>query len=61
MKYTKNEILKALTIIKEICDEANDCDICPYGDCMGICQILNNDSPNTWIIKESEGVWRAFD
>jgi hypothetical protein len=61
MKYTKNEILKALTIIKEVCEEVEDCINCPYGDCMGVCQILQNDTPNSWAIKEAEEVWRAFE
>lgn len=30
MKRTKEEILNALHIIKETCEECVDCDICPF-------------------------------
>ena len=59
MKHTKNEILKALTIIKEVCEEIGDCTICPCGDCMGVC-LVSDDVPTSWEIKEVEEVWRAF-
>lgn len=61
MKHTKNEILKALTIIKEVCEEFQDCTKCPYGDCMGVCGVLDRDIPASWEIKEIEEVWRAFE
>lgn len=61
MKHTRDEILKALTIIKEVCTEVEGCDTCPYGDCMGVCQIIHNDVPTSWEIKEVEEVWRAFE
>jgi hypothetical protein len=61
MKYTNDEIVKAVTIIKEVCKEVEECGTCPYGDCMGECQILHNDVPLTWKVKETNEVWRAFD
>ena len=61
MKHDTNEILKALITIKDVCEEVDDCTICPYGDCMGVCQIVRNNLPNTWKIKEIEEVWRAFE
>ena len=61
MKHTKTEIIKALIVIKDVCEEVEGCDTCPYGDCMGVCQVLNNDTPNSWIIKQTDEVWRAFE
>lgn len=31
MKHTKEEILNALMVIKETCDEYEECEMCPFG------------------------------
>lgn len=61
MKYTKEEILKAVTTIRDVCEEAEGCYTCPYGNCMGKCQILHGDTPNGWVVKEVEEIWRALE
>lgn len=41
MKYSKEEIVKALYIIKNVCKEA-DCYKCPFALPSGVCQIWSN-------------------
>ena len=60
MKHTREEILKALQIIKDTCsDETIDCDNCPFGDDEDLCR-LKHTIPTNWIINEEDNVWRAF-
>lgn len=59
-KYTKEEIINAVTVIKEIC--ANQiCQDCPFfrkGD--NTC-IVKNEVPSGWKINEDKPVtWRAL-
>ena len=61
MKYTYDEMVKALVIIKEVCKEVEGCETCPYGDYMGNCKIRHGALPLFWEIKENGEVWRAFD
>lgn len=62
MKYSKEEILNALRIIRDICDENGgaNCDItCPFSGDEDICKI-SEWSPNGWVINEPEKKWRAL-
>lgn len=60
MKHTKEEILKALHIIKDICqDESTDCDNCPFGNDEDLCRIKDR-IPANWEINKEDSVWRAF-
>lgn len=61
MKHTKEEILHALTIIKEEC-AVTDCHKCPFGTKKGTCNIYS-EIPDFWQIKteEKEKTWRAFE
>ena len=60
MRYSENEIIKALTIIKNICEDYAGCTGCPFETPIGDCQI-NVDSPEDWnIINSDNAVWRAF-
>ena len=63
MKHTKEEILNALQIIKETCQESTDtygdCLLCPFNDGDGHC-IVNEQAPSAWDIIEKE-TWRAFE
>ena len=57
MNYTHEEVLKALTLIHEICDDTV-CDDCPFstqGDC-----VIQDTSPNEWKVANNDGRWRAF-
>lgn len=49
------ELLKALQLIKSVCENNNDCDGCPmlneYEECG-----VTKDLPSTWALKKRE-VW----
>lgn len=62
MKYTQDEILKALNIIKEICSNADDCTKCPFREKQNtdLCYITAK-IPINWEIRSLENKWRAFD
>ena len=62
MNYTHEEIISALTVIRAICKEHDECEECPF---------YNNDYPNTlchfrnhtpakWEFVPEDPVWRAF-
>lgn len=63
MKHTKEEILNALQIIKDTCQESTDtykdCCLCPFNDGDGHC-IVAEQAPCAWNIKSDEP-WRAFE
>ena len=66
MKHSKEEILKALHIIKDTCYESyevkvgvSSCYKCPFSDLDGYC-ILAEQNPMSWDIKDDEQ-WRAFE
>ena len=63
MKHTKEEILNALHVIKDTCQESTDtyedCLLCPFNDGDGHC-VLAEQSPLSWDIVEKE-TWRAFE
>ena len=63
----KEEILKALETIKNVCRQSNDCENCPFrvvnDDCYGgyVCGINSECNPAEWKIKPREESWRAFE
>ena len=57
--YTESEILEALNMIKDICDEQEDCETCPFADRVEVCHIQTK-APQDWDLRK-ERVWRAFD
>lgn len=61
MKHTKEEILNALHIIKDTCNENGfACDSCPfYNEEEKLCWI-NGYRPDHWTFNEQKEVWRAF-
>lgn len=61
MKHTKEEILKALHVIKDTCSNITDihCGLCPFSDGDGHC-IVTGQAPSAWNIKSDEP-WRAFE
>ena len=63
MKHTKEEIITALNIIKDTCQESTeecvDCLLCPFNDGDGHC-IVNEQAPSAWDIKDDEP-WRALE
>lgn len=56
----KEEILKALQLIKDICN-SNRCDDCPFGGGQSDCKI-HSTMPYDWSNKKPDGeeTWRAF-
>lgn len=62
MKHTKEEILKALHVIKDTCKENEHCFNCPFHKISTAvsCQIVKI-KPSHWEIKKSEEPWRAFE
>ena len=61
MEYTQDEILNALRVIKETCEEAGECENCPlrnkeYND---KCYLMET-APLDWKIRANSGTWRAF-
>lgn len=60
MKHKREEILKALQVIKDTCsDETIDCDNCPFGNDGSLCK-LKHRIPAYWELKKEDDVWRAF-
>jgi hypothetical protein len=55
----KEEILKALKVIQNICKSTTRCYQCPFGNDDNDC-ISQNRSPEEWKIGEKVEVWRAF-
>lgn len=62
MKHTKEEILNALHVIKDTCEEISDgaCSKCPFSDKYGHC-FINEIIPANWNFKKEEESWRAFE
>ena len=62
MKHTREEILKALHVIKDTCSnvtDIQDCSLCPFSDGDGHC-IVREQALCAWDIVEKE-TWRAFE
>lgn len=61
MKYTQEEIINALKIIQDECQNAGNCRYCPFREFVGIGDdcFLKRHSPSSWILNESEP-WSAF-
>lgn len=59
MKYTREQIIQALTVIRDTCEEYDDCSECPFsnrGDCL-VCS--EGTSPEEWAINEFKS-WKAI-
>lgn len=64
---SREEILKALQVIKSTCEEQEHCDTCPlrvfdedYFNDYG-CALNIHDNPAEWKLKQREESWRAFE
>lgn len=62
MKHTKEEIIKALNVIRDECNE-HSCMDCPFGDTKLVdgnrCKLKRKD-PALWTITKEEEHWRAL-
>ena len=62
MKHTQEEIINALKVIKDTCEEQQEfdpCKRCPLSK-NGAC-ILQEQPPQEWKIRTSPPEWKAFD
>ena len=60
MKHSQEEIVNALKVIKETCEDAKECADFPiYREDLGYCNFKYND-PQDWKINFPYKVWRAF-
>lgn len=62
MKHTQEEIILALKVIQNTCNEApefNPCEHCPLSK-NGVC-VLQEQPPSDWDIKPSPSIWKAFE
>ena len=56
---TQKEILKALSLIQNVCKECTGCDSCPLSDRDDNCLICGTE-PVYWKITDKESVWKAL-
>ena len=61
MKHTQVEIINALKIIQDECQNASNCKYCPFREFVGIGDdcYLKRHYPHDWIVNEGEP-WSAF-
>lgn len=59
-KYTHEEILAALVLIKEVCRKQQTCKNCPICDRFGTCHLDDEISPCNWELNLPDTVWCAF-
>ena len=63
--HSHEEILQALQVIKDVCDQHDNCTGCPFHvpNENGVyeCKIRNDDElPAQWNIKDDDDEWKAF-
>lgn len=58
MKYSKEEILNALHLIKDICGENGECFTCPFSKEGQGC-LIDNRMPCEWELIDEEK-WKVF-
>jgi hypothetical protein len=57
---TNEEIIQALEVLKDVCNESDCCPECPLRADSNECY-LESHVPYKWPIKDHEEPWRAFD
>lgn len=60
MEHTREEILKALHIIKNVCEESKDCEKCPFRYGFDDCCITMG-RPDDWEMPNENTPWKAFE
>lgn len=55
----REEILKALTVIQEVCNNAPACEYCPLRNQDGNCT-LQRCAPHRWDLNNAHQEWCAF-
>lgn len=62
MNYSQEEIIAALKLIQNVCNEHTACAGCPFrtaDNVPGSCELRRN-APSNWSVKDNENEWRAF-
>lgn len=59
MKYTQEEIINALKIIKETCGEYEECTHCPFADKTRACLVCEYQ-PSEWQLNDESTEWKAL-
>lgn len=57
--YTNDEIINALTVIRNICKETENCFGCPFYDEGHDNCVIQNKNPVDWLFADEYNVWRA--
>ena len=62
MKHTQDEIISALTVIKETCAEHGECQRCPFikAGTIGLCAVQGSGVPEKWELNYPDDEWRAI-
>lgn len=55
----KEEIIKALRVIQDVCNSQKDCVTCPLRKSHNCCSVSSN-TPNKWRISGTNEIWRAI-
>lgn len=58
MKHSQEKIIEALKVIRDTCEEHDDCCECPFSD-GGDCLICSEESPDEWHLNELKS-WKAI-
>lgn len=60
MRHLPEDIIEALRIIKNTCEEQEDCVCCPFGDNTELC-LINSIIPKEWDINPNPPAeWKAL-
>ena len=59
MKYTQEEIINALKIIKETCASQDECNHCPFANKFHDCRV-SEYQPSEWQLNDESTEWKAL-
>lgn len=59
MKYSEKEVINALKVIKEVCENTEMCRFCPLRNGYDSCS-LRSEIPSKWKLNEPREPFRAF-
>ena len=57
--YSREEILKALQVIKGTCEKQEECAKCPL--CKNEICVIQDQPPIEWKIQKQDPIWKAFE
>ena len=59
VKHSETEIITALNIIRDECDDVPNCEDCPFGNGDGDC-LVTYCPPSEWNINQREDSWKGL-